>query len=168
MNPPQNIFLALTAALGNAENRTRARIVPSTRTAVTAAEALVAFFAFGGTGWLCTLRMKEPWVFHGDGESLPDDFKSDPPLHGEAVKGSESLHLRQDGDMGWTLTTLREEALPQENAAAAVIEKRLLSRDPKLGTLIYRVGWELAPSAAVGGPQALRPSIARFAGFAND
>lgn len=66
-------------------------------------EVLARIRAFEGEGWLCTAESQEVHM-------LPVNLPSSGyPLHAEVAKGNQSLHLRQDGQGGWILTTLSED-----------------------------------------------------------
>lgn len=123
------------------------------------ADALSAFLAYPGDGWLCTSEAKAVYDLR---EHTPDHGEY--PLHGERVHGSQSLHLRQDGEGGWTLTTLEE--VPDEGSVC--FETQLAAHDAKLGSLRYQVCHALVdPMLSNGLPELseLRPQRARFLGF---
>lgn len=128
-------------------------------------EALAAFLAFGGEGWLCVAGRREIRRFSPE-VPLPSDYREEWPLSGEAAKGVESLHVARSGE-GWCFTTLRAET-PQDDPSALVMETLFQARDGK-APLRYETAWLPAVVSCgdgeLAGLEELRPTRFRFAGF---
>jgi hypothetical protein len=158
----KNDIEILSAVCGELPRLKPARIVATDTGYTDAADVLSAFLAFGGEGWLCTTDSKAIY-------RLPSDTPSgeEYPLHGELAKGGTSLHLRQDGAGGWTLTRLEETA----DEHTLCFESTLLAYDPGVGYLRYQVCHEpVAPGIpeATQDIQELRPARSRFLGFSHE
>jgi len=108
-------------------------------------------------GWLCFQSAVVP--FKKD-EELPDKGTI---LYGE-VKGKnrQALHIQQNGNGGWLLTTFQEQdtTFQEPDADTHLVEyTQLLSEFDDLGHLHYRVFWQQ------DGEQGYRPICAAFNGF---
>ena len=115
------------------------------------AEVIARFKKFGGEGWFCT--SESPKVYILPGELPVDEY----PLHGESASGMDSLHLRQNGQGGWVITTLTEDnSIPTED----LLYETILQTRGETSNLRYVVHCSLLGSS-------LRPQTARFAGFAD-
>lgn len=123
-------------------------------------------------GWLLSAHHPGPLIL---GDSLylggasgpasgrmPDDNRRaiDYPLSGEFCRDRKSLHLRQDGQGGWTLTKLvfNGDASAENGSVATVLQLR---RDCP-GHLKYQVFYK---AQKVDAHEELRPFNFRFAGF---
>ena len=179
-NPAADGLLAYLQQLSSdgSGSISRGRLTPKSTRHTAAADAMTAFLAFHGEGWLHTAESADirllPAVLEG---ALKTKIAAEWPIAGERYSQTEdaSLHLRR-ADNVWIVATLRREP----DADAVLSESRLLAerrhwpREETNRWLRYEVSHE--PSRPndppVAGPligiqplRELRPTNFRFVGF---
>ena len=116
------------------------------------AEVIQRLHRFGGTGWVCTAESQKVNLLPAE---MPENGYT---LHAEVANGDSSLHIRQDGKGGWTLTTLQQTSDPDDGL---LYDSTLLVRGDQ-----QDLGYTVCCTPE-GDPEApsLRPTTARFTGF---